>query len=213
MAIELKEIEKKYDNKIIFENLNMKFEKGKLTVVYGKSGCGKTTLLNIVGLLEKTTKGRILYDGVVIDSKKKIEKILRERVGFVLQNFGLIDNFTVFENFMIINRVKKMKNNRIEIDNILKKLNLENCIDQKVYELSGGEQQRISIAKLMLKNPDIILADEPTASLDAENKIIILNEFKKLLNEGKTIIVVSHDAEIIDLADIKINLMDFCKSK
>ncbi|MFV0550911.1 MAG: ATP-binding cassette domain-containing protein [Anaerorhabdus sp.] len=137
----------------------MKFEKGKLTVVYGKSGCGKTTLLNIVGLLEKTTKGRILYDGVVIYSKKKIEKILRERVGFVLQNFGLIDNFTVFENFMIVKRVKKMKNNRIEIYNILKKLNLENCIDQKVYELSGGEQQRISIAKLMLKNPDIILAD------------------------------------------------------
>lgn len=191
----------------------MKFEKGKLTVVYGKSGCGKTTLLNIVGLLEKTTKGRILYDGVVIYSKKKIEKILRERVGFVLQNFGLIDNFTVFENFMIVKRVKKMKNNRIEIYNILKKLNLENCIDQKVYELSGGEQQRISIAKLMLKNPDIILADEPTASLDAENKIIILNEFIKLLNEDKTIIVVSHDAEIIDLADIKINLMDFCKSK
>ena len=135
--------------------------------------------------------------------------MLRDHIGFIFQDFGLIENETVYDNMLIVKRIAKMKNRRKKIQEQLAKLQLpEETIDRKVYTLSGGEQQRVAIAKIMLKNPGIILADEPTASIDQDNKQIILNMLRQLQQNNKTVIVVSHDKEVVEWADFRIQLPD-----
>ncbi len=135
--------------------------------------------------------------------------MLRDHIGFIFQDFGLIENETVYDNMLIVKRIAKMKNRRKKIQEQLAKLQLpEETIDRKVYTLSGGEQQRVAIAKIMLKNPGIILADEPTASIDQDNKQIILNMLRQLQQNNKTVIVVSHDNEVVEWADFRIQLPD-----
>lgn len=135
--------------------------------------------------------------------------MLRDHIGFIFQDFGLIENETVYDNMLIVKRIAKMKNRRKKIQDQLAKLQLpEETIDRKVYTLSGGEQQRVAIAKIMLKNPGIILADEPTASIDQDNKQIILNMLRQLQQNNKTVIVVSHDKEVVEWADFRIQLPD-----
>ncbi len=135
--------------------------------------------------------------------------MLRDHIGFIFQDFGLIENETVYDNMLIVKRIAKMKNRRKKIQDQLAKLQLpDETIDRKVYTLSGGEQQRVAIAKIMLKNPGIILADEPTASIDQDNKQIILNMLRQLQQNNKTVIVVSHDKEVVEWADFRIQLPD-----
>ena len=135
--------------------------------------------------------------------------MLRDHIGFIFQDFGLIENETVYDNMLIVKRIAKMKNRRKKIQDQLAKLQLpDETIDRKVYTLSGGEQQRVAIAKIMLKNPGIILADEPTASIDQDNKQIILNMLRQLQQKNKTVIVVSHDNEVVEWADFRIQLPD-----
>ena len=135
--------------------------------------------------------------------------MLRDHIGFIFQDFGLIENETVYDNMLIVKRIAKMKNRRKKIQDQLAKLQLpDETIDRKVYTLSGGEQQRVAIAKIMLKNPGIILADEPTASIDQDNKQIILNMLRQLQQNNKTVIFVSHDQEVVEWADFRIQLPD-----
>ena len=134
--------------------------------------------------------------------------MLREKIGFIFQDFGLIENETVAQNFNLVYKIKTMKNKDKRIKSTLKKLGLDNMFNREVYELSGGEQQRVAIAKVLLKNPDLVLADEPTASLDIENKHDVLKMLRKFSDSGKTVIIVSHDQEIIDFADVKYNLAE-----
>lgn len=207
MVIEIKNLKKKFKNFILFKDLNLKIESGLITCIYGASGCGKTTLLDIIGQIQDFDAGEVLYDGKTIRGKREKIKFLREKVGFVFQDYGLIENEIVKQNLQLMYCVKKNKNLLNDINPILKKLNLdEGFLNRKIYGMSGGEQQRITIAKILLKNPDIILADEPTASLDEENKKIVLNFFKDYSKQGKTIIIVSHEKDIAKFSDVCINL-------
>lgn len=206
MRIEISNLSKSFGKHVLFDNINLNIEEGKITCLYGTSGCGKTTILNILGLVEPYDSGKIKYNGKTIKSRKDTLNFLRNDVGFIFQDFGLLENETVWENMQIVYKIKKMKDAKIKIEQVLNELNLSNMLNRKVYELSGGEQQRIAIAKMILKDPDLILADEPTASLDDDNKQIVLSMLRMLQQKGKTVIIVSHDEQVRNFADIAINL-------
>lgn len=206
MEIKIKDLCKSYGKLEIFNHFNLEIERGKITCLYGESGCGKTTILNIIGLIENYQLGEVEYDGKRYKKEKDIRMMHRDRIGFIFQDFGLIENLTVRENLEIVQKIKKMKNKLTNMAETLESLNLGGVLNRKVYELSGGEQQRVAIAKLLLKNPDLILADEPTASLDEHNQKVILDLMRKLCDQGKTVVIVSHDLATRDFADVRIDL-------
>lgn len=206
MRIEISNLSKSFGKHVLFDNINLNIEEGKITCLYGTSGCGKTTILNILGLVEPYDSGEIKYNGKIIKSRKDTLNFLRNDVGFIFQDFGLLENETVWGNMQIVYKIKKMKDAKIKIEQVLNELNLSDMLNRKVYELSGGEQQRIAIAKMILKDPDLILADEPTASLDDDNKQIVLSMLRMLQQKGKTVIIVSHDEQVRNFSDIAINL-------
>lgn len=191
--IEIKNISKTFEGQKLYEDFSLKIENGEFVVITGESGCGKTTLLNMIGAIEKTDSGTILIDGKnVMDRKNRLE-YFRKGVGFLFQNYALIDNKTVKENLKIVKG--KCKNN-VSIEKALKRVGLEEKVNTKVYKLSGGEQQRAAIARLMIKECSVVLADEPTGSLDWQNGKIVINLLKQLQEEGKTIIMVTHDLRL-----------------
>lgn len=192
MNIKLKNINKSFGEKVIFSNFNLDIESGSIVIITGDSGSGKTTLLNIIGTIEGCD-GVILYDDKPLKSKKEILQIRRNNISFIFQNYGLIDNETVYDNFKVIQNFKKANKNLI--DNVLRKVGLSGFGERKVFELSGGEQQRVAISKAIIKNAALILADEPTASIDEHNKKMVIDLLKKINEEGKTIIIVTHDLD------------------
>lgn len=193
--IELKNINKKFDQKEIFHDFKLSIDKGEFLGIKGESGKGKTTLLNMIGLMEPCD-GTITYDGKVISARdlKKVRKLHREKIGYLFQNFALIDDLTVYDNLKIVlDKVPKKEKRQCMITQLVKVGFDETILDKKIFQLSGGEQQRIATVRLMLKKSEIILADEPTGSLDEKNSKIIMELLKKLNEEKKTIIMVSHD--------------------
>ena len=201
--IELININKKFGEKVLFCNFNEVIRNNEFVVFSGKSGCGKTTLLNIIGGIETIDEGEILVDGINITQKKNLLYYFRNKVGFLFQNFALIENKTVKENLKL---VRKESRKKISIEEALKSVGLEDKINNKIYTLSGGEQQRIALARLMIKKCSIILADEPTGSLDKENTDIILEILKENRKQGKIIIVVTHDDYVKKAGDRIIEL-------
>lgn len=201
--IEIKNISKSFDGKKIFDNFSLTINKGEFLIVTGASGCGKTTLLNMIGAIEKPDNGQILIDGKNMTLRKNRLDYFKKGVGFLFQNYALVDNKTVKENLEI---VKGNSRNPISIDDALKQVDLEEKADKKVYKLSGGEQQRVAIARLIIKKCDIILADEPTGSLDSKNGETIIEWLKQLQNGGKTIIMVTHDSRLEKYGDRVIKL-------
>lgn len=191
--IQIKNLYKKFEEKILFENYNLQINKGDFIIFSGKSGCGKTTLLNMIGALEPFDNGKIIVDGLDISKKSNHLKYFRYNVGFLFQNFVLIENKTVLQNLNLIS--KNMREN-ISIDDVLNRVGLKDKKNNKVFTLSGGEQQRIALARLMLKKCNLILADEPTGSLDSQNANEVMSILKNLNKEGKTVIVVTHDEKI-----------------
>lgn len=195
--IELKEITKAHGSKVVLDKFSLKINEGDMIAIMGASGKGKTTILNILGLIEKYDSGDYLLDGennIKINSTKTT-KILREKISYLFQNFALIEDETVYYNLNLA--LKYVKTNKVEkalmIKEALEKVGLPNIEKSKIYELSGGEQQRIALARIILKPCKIILADEPTGSLDEENAKLVVNLLKDLNNNGKTIIIVTHD--------------------
>ncbi len=206
MKIKVKDLCKSFGNLTLFDHLTLEIPEKEITCIYGTSGCGKTTLLDIIGFIETYQSGKIFYDGKQVKNKASQRKMLRDNIGFIFQDFGLIENETIINNLKIVKKIKKMPHKEERIKEVLSSLQLDMDLNRKVYELSGGEQQRLAIAKIILKDPDLILADEPTASLDVGNKEIILNLLKSFAANGKTVIIVTHDKETIEIADNKIDL-------
>lgn len=206
--IELRNITKAYGDKVLFKQYNCSISDGEFLGIKGASGSGKSTLLNIIGCLEKCDDGQIIIDGEEIhyDNKKQINTLLRKKIGYLFQNFALIDDFSVLKNLSLGLSDLPKKERVIRIKKVLSDLNLNVDIEKEVYKLSGGEQQRIAIARVILHNKSIILADEPTASVDRENRDIILDTLKNLNHAGKTIVLVSHDDYVIRQADRVINI-------
>ncbi|OWW09889.1 bacteriocin ABC transporter ATP-binding protein [Bacillus sp. MB353a] len=206
--IKISNMHKTFLDKTIFKDFNLEVRTGEFVGVYGKSGKGKTTLLNIIGTLEKPDSGEVLIMEKNIENKKTKRQLLRDEIGFIFQNYALIDNETVNNNLEIALKHKKMSKpeKKEAIHSALVEVGLIGYGEKKVHTLSGGEQQRIAITRLLLKDPSIILADEPTGSLDNENRDVIISLFKKLHQKGKTIIVVTHDTSLTHLFSRTIQL-------
>lgn len=195
--IQLENITKTIGEKVILENLSLKINQGDLVAIVGKSGSGKSTLLNLLGLIDGDYSGYYEIFGqknVPVNSVKS-QAIIREHISYLFQNFALIDNETVEYNLMLaLKYVKLSKKDKVKkIEEILERVGLSSILHQKVSELSGGEQQRIAVARAILKPSQLLLADEPTGSLDPENRDLVLNFLLDMNKEGKTVIIVTHD--------------------
>ena len=187
--LKLRDINKSFGDRVVFDHFNIEIDKGEFVVFKGKSGCGKTTLLHMIGGLEKPDGGEVIFEDRNIYDKRYTESYLRDEVGFLLQNFALIDQKTVMQN---LNVIKKNAWSGITGEQALEYVGLKEYSNKKVYQLSGGEQQRVAIARLMMKKSSIILADEPTGSLDRGNAEIVIEMLKDFCLAGKTIIMVTH---------------------
>ena len=203
MNIQLININKKFGDKKILNNFNATFEPGMITAVMGASGSGKTTLLNIICLIEPFYAGSIMYGKSRIVKRSAIRNKLKFDISFVFQNYGLLENESVFYNLSMSHRIKVLKKAKREkeIKSALKLVDLSRFEDKEVYTLSGGEQQRVAIAKAMLKQARIILADEPTASIDEDNARLIMDLLRKMADDNKIVIVVTHSHEVATYAD------------
>ena len=188
-------LSKSFDDKVIFDNFSIDIADGDFVIFAGNSGCGKTTLLNMIGGLEDPDKGSIEVDGIDICKTKNKQDYFTYKVGFLFQNFALLENKTVRQNLELIQ--KKARTERT-IPEVLEAVGLADKENIKIYKLSGGEQQRVALARLMLKKCDIILADEPTGSLDMGNANAVMDILRQLNKQGKTIIVVTHSERIIN---------------
>lgn len=208
MIIELKNINKSYSNKYLFKNLDFSIKKGEMVAITGPSGVGKSTLLNIIGLIDKPDSGEVVIcsNKNPFDKEKVKLKLFRDNIGYLFQNYALVDNYTVSKNLDIALEYVKNKNKKRLKEEALEKVGLLDKLNNKIFELSGGEQQRVALARLMLKEKDIILADEPTGSLDEDNRDIILKLLKQLNDEGKTIVLVTHDKTVANMCNREINI-------
>ena len=198
--IKLENVTKTIGKKVILENLSLKINQGDLVAIVGKSGSGKSTLLNLLGLIDGDYSGHYEIFGQqnVPANSVKSQAIIREHISYLFQNFALIDNETVEYNLMLaLKYVKLSKKGKVKkIEEILERVGLSSTLHQKVSELSGGEQQRIAVARAILEPSQLLLADEPTGSLDPENRDLVLNFLLDMNKEGKTVIIVTHDAYV-----------------
>ena len=201
--IEVKKLCKAFGDQQVFEDFYAEVEENEFVAIAGKSGSGKSTLLNMIGLLDKPSSGDIILFGEknIKPFSMRAEKMLKHHIGYLFQNFALVENESVYYNMMLAIENQKIKDKKTKIAEALKAVGLEGYENKKVYKCSGGEQQRISIARLLIKPCDLVLADEPTGSLDHENKMQIFYLLKELQNKGKTLIVVTHDRELVEIAD------------
>ncbi|AVB12182.1 ATP-binding cassette domain-containing protein [Bacillus subtilis] len=199
--IELKSISKSFDGKSVLSNFSIHIEENEFVSIVGKSGSGKTTLLNIISLLDAPDEGTVEILGYQNPKSKEVMKLRRENLGYIFQNYVLMDNETVLTNLLLSTAYAK-DFDKNKLSEALELVGLDKSfLKKKVYQLSGGEQQRVAIARIILKPCDIILADEPTGNLDEFNKNIILSLFHQLKDMGKTIICVTHDQEIANCSD------------
>jgi putative ABC transport system ATP-binding protein len=204
--IELFNISKKYKNDFFaLKNINLKIGTGEFISIIGHSGSGKSTLMNILGTLDRPTNGNILIDDTNLKnlSKKDLAVFRNKKIGFVFQNYNLIDSLTVRKNIelvLVYGGIAKNKRDEL-IEKALEEVTLVDKINAYPSELSGGQKQRVALARAIVSNPKIILADEPSGNLDPENSLKIIELFKNLQKQSKTIIMVTHDIEKTKYSD------------
>lgn len=217
MIIQLNHIYKTYNKgksseQPVLKRCSLKIENGKMTAITGKSGTGKSTLLHIIGLVDCFDEGSYLLDGKEIRNQpeKNLAKLRNQYFGYVMQDFALIQHMRVYDNIAVPLYIANQKQKEIS-DKIIKiagKLGIGNLLENKIDQLSGGQKQRTAIARALVNDPTIILADEPTGALDVETGNEILHIFKDLKNTGKTIIIVTHDSEIAAACDSQLYMKD-----
>lgn len=208
--VEFQEVSKVYSAgdhilKALYE-VNLTLEKGKLIVILGPSGAGKSTLLNLLGGLDSPTSGKIIVDGKDISklNNDELAEYRAEKVGFIFQFYNLIPTLTVLENVSLVNEISK---NHISAKDMLEEVGLIDHINNFPSELSGGEQQRVSIARALAKNPEIVLCDEPTGALDSQTGVVVLKLLLSMCkNHNKTIVIVTHNQNIAKIADTVIRV-------
>lgn len=210
VILSIKNLSKKFGDKVVFENFNLDVKENEYVVIKGKSGSGKSTLLNIIGLLEKKDSGTITLfnESNVSPYSRKATHLLKEKIGYLFQNFALVDDQSVRYNLMLALDHVKMKKSEKEslISSALSDVGLSGYEDKMIYKCSGGEQQRIAIARLLIKPCDLVLCDEPTGSLDNDNKHMIFDLLDFLKAKGKTLVVVTHDDELVERSDRVVNI-------
>ena len=195
-----KDIKKKYNDQEVLRGIDLKIDKNEFVVILGASGSGKSTLLNILSGLEKSDSGEVVYDNESISdySEKQLTKFRKDKIGFVFQQYYLLNNLTVEQNVKV---GANLANNKEYVD-IIKELGLEDKLSKYPNELSGGEQQRVSIARALAKKPTVLFLDEPTGALDEETGRKILEYLLKLKDKSHfTMIMVTHNENIAELAN------------
>lgn len=194
------------------KDANLVIEDGKFTAILGKSGSGKSTLMNIIGALDSPTSGTIESNGVILNEldKNELAKYRNKTTGFVFQSFYLEPTFTVLENVAMPLTIAGMnkKERELKATKIIEELGLSDKINKKASELSGGQKQRVSIARALVHDPDIVLADEPTGNLDSQNGAEVMALLKKIVEKGKSVILVTHNMEDAKNADNIIEIKD-----
>ena len=208
--VELKDVSRVYRNgdheQRALDHVDLSLEEGKFIVVLGPSGAGKSTLLNLLGGLDSPTEGTITVDGRDISTltENELADYRAETVGFVFQSYNLIPTLTVIENVALVKEIAK---NPLSSHDMLREVGLADHIHQFPSELSGGEQQRVSIARALAKNPRILLCDEPTGALDSETGVMVLKLLLSMARDmNKTIIIVTHNQNIAKMADVVIRV-------
>lgn len=208
--IKIENLTKSYDKDTrVLENLKMSIKKGDWTTIMGPSGSGKTTLLNIIGCLDSSTRGSVFIENTEITklNQTKLTKFRRENIGLIFQQYHLVPYLTALENVMMAQYFYGNKDEN-KAREVLNRVGLEHRLHHIPSHLSGGEQQRVCIARALINEPKILLADEPTGNLDQKNGDIVLNLIKELHKDGHTIILITHNPDIAKLGSRIIKLID-----
>jgi putative ABC transport system ATP-binding protein len=207
IVLETKGLTKRYGSVTPLDNVNMQVSKGEWVSIMGPSGSGKTTMLNLLSLLDTSSEGQYILDGVDTSTLNERERavVRREKIGLVFQQFHLVPYLTALENVMLAQYYHSMID-RDDAVEVLERVGLGHRIGHLPSQLSGGEQQRVCIARALINQPAIILADEPTGNLDEANEGIILDFFKELHDEGRTIILVTHNPDLAEFSDRVVRL-------
>ncbi len=205
MLVQLKDVVKEYGSgEALFkavDHVNFEIEEGEFVVILGQSGAGKSTILNMLGGMDVPTSGSVIVDGcdVAKMNDKQLGKYRADKIGFIFQFYNLIPSLTSYENIALVKSIVK---NARDPEELLALVGLSGCRNKFPAQMSGGEQQRVSIARALAKNPKILLGDEPTGALDSETGVIVLELLQKLCKEEKrTVILVTHNADIAKCAD------------
>ena len=205
MLVQLKDVVKEYGSgEALFkavDHVNFEIEEGEFVVILGQSGAGKSTILNMLGGMDVPTSGSVIVDGcdVAKMNDKQLGKYRADKIGFIFQFYNLIPSLTSYENIALVKSIVK---NARDPEELLALVGLSGCRNKFPAQMSGGEQQHVSIARALAKNPKILLGDEPTGALDSETGVIVLELLQKLCKEEKrTVILVTHNADIAKCAD------------
>lgn len=207
LLLELKGVSKIYDTVNALSNVDLQVRRGDWLAIMGPSGSGKTTMINIIGCMDRPSVGEVILDGQDISKEKakSLTQIRRDKIGLIFQQFHLVSYLNAVENVMVAQYYHSMPD-QAEAMEALRKVGLAERAKHLPSQLSGGEQQRVCIARALINSPEIILADEPTGNLDEENEQMVIGILRQLHQEGATIIVVTHDPEVGDVAERKIVL-------
>lgn len=211
--IEVKDIYKSFNDLEVLKGVNLEVKKGEIVAIVGKSGAGKTTLLQIIGSLDRPSKGQVLIDGtdVFAMNERELAAFRNRHIGFIFQFHQLLPEFTALENVCIPAMIAREKETEYKkrAEQLLRELGLGDRMNHKPNELSGGEKQRVAAARALMMQPTIILADEPTGSLDTQNKKELSDLLLQLRKQyGQTILLVTHDKELAGMADRVIEIKD-----
>ena len=207
VLLEVKNVSKIYGDLHALKDVSFTIRKGEWVAIMGSSGSGKSTMMNIIGCMDKPSIGEVILDGqdITKESQTSLTKIRREKIGLIFQQFHLIPYLTALENVMVAQYYHSIPDEQ-EALQALERVGLKDRAKHLPSQLSGGEQQRVCIARALINSPEIILADEPTGNLDEVNEKIVIDILTQLHKEGSTIIVVTHDLEVGDVAERKIIL-------
>lgn len=210
-VFELQDICKSYGPQKVLDHFDLQVHEGEFLAIQGESGAGKSTILNLLGLMDKPDSGKIVCFGKenIRPFSEKARKVLESHISYLFQNFALLEDKTVEYNLGMVLKHPKSQDSRQKIAEALTEVGLPGYEKKKICECSGGEQQRVALARILLKKGDVILADEPTGSLDQKNKEDIIGLLKKMNEQGRTVVVVSHDPQVIEAADRAILLKKY----
>ena len=200
--LEIKNLYKIYGELHALDDVTLNIDQGEWVSIMGPSGSGKSTMMNIIGCMDKPSKGQVMLDGVDIskESSKNLTTIRRDKIGLIFQQFHLVNYLNALENVMLAQYYHSLPDEK-EAMEALDRVGLSERAKHLPSQLSGGEQQRVCIARALINHPEIILADEPTGNLDEANEEIVVDTFNALHDQGTTLIVVTHDPEVAEVAE------------